>query len=293
MNESPLVTVIIPAFNRVRFVGNAVGSVRRQSYPNIELIVVDDGSTDGTYELLFKYSQENLIRLFTHQKHQNLGQSSSINLGLKNANGRYIAILDSDDEFFENKISGQVQYLEENPKVDMVYGRGSAVDGGGNFLFSTLPDDHREDGDPERLLRDCYIALPGGALVREDLFNRVGFFEESFRAAQDHDMALRLFENGNVAYLPEYVFRYTKHGDSISKKALGRRWETGFEILRRAQERYPYSSRVVSARAAVLNFRLGQVYWEQGAYFQSLLLFLRSGILDPRRALRVVFHGVK
>ncbi|PAU81212.1 glycosyl transferase [Halovibrio salipaludis] len=293
MSERPLVTIIIPAFNRAGFIRKSISSVLRQNYPNIELIVVDDGSTDGTYEILSDYSEKSQICLLIHESHNNLGQSASINLGITKASGRYIGILDSDDEFFEDKISKQVQYLEENPDFGMVYGRGLAVDSEGHSLFSTLPEEHQESGDPERLLQDCYIALPGGALIRKTLLDQAGFFEESFRAAQDHDMALRLFEIGRVAYVPDYVFRYTKHGDTISKNGLERRWRTGFEILERAKNRYPYSSKALRSRAAVLNFRLGQVYWRQGSRFSAFFHFLKASILDPRRALSVVVHAIR
>ena len=284
-----MVSVIIPAFNRVGYITEAVHSVLDQSYPNIELIVVDDGSSDGTYDLLKHFSDEQKITLLSHPNRENRGQAAALNVGLKAASGEFLAILDSDDLFVPTKLADQVRFLESNQSLDMVYGNGLAIDQNGNPLFYTLPKSHVETGDPAKILLDCYVAIPGGALIRRSLIEKVGFFEESFRAAQDHDMAIRLFEAGQVGYLPSVAFHYRKHGDSISQKGLERRWKTGFEVLRRAKSRYPYPPGVIRKRAAVLCFRLGQTYWREGRRILAIPLLVRSALLDPKRALKVVF----
>lgn len=283
-----LVSVIVPAFNRIDFISETVESVLEQDYPQIELIVVDDGSTDGTFEILEKYAEEGHLKLVTHPERSNRGQSVSLNKGLGAARGEYIAILDSDDLFAKHKISRQTAYLENNPSIDLVYGKGLAIDEMGNALYETLSDHHCESGDPARLLVDCYIAVPGGALVRKSLFERAGRFEESFRAAQDHDMALRLFEEGKVAYLPEVAFYYRKHAGSISVNGLENRWRTGFEILRRASRRYPYPKWALRKRKAVLNYRLAQVYWDTGRRIAAVPLLIEAAFNDPLRAIKVL-----
>lgn len=97
-----LITVIIPAFNRAPYIEEALSSVFMQAYPDIEVLVVDDGSTDGTYEILEKYHARRLIRLLTHPGRANRGQSTALNLGLREAKGELVAILDSDDMFAPN-----------------------------------------------------------------------------------------------------------------------------------------------------------------------------------------------
>ncbi|WP_228260773.1 glycosyltransferase [Marinobacter orientalis] len=283
-----MVSVIIPAFNRVEYIKETIQSVLDQNYPNIEIIAVDDGSSDGTYDVLKRFSDEKTITLLSHDNRENKGQSAALNVGLRAASGELLAILDSDDLFAPTKIAEQVEFLEADPSFDMVYGNGLAVDRYGNPLFYTLPENHTETGDPARVLVDCYVAIPGGALIRRTLIEKVGFFEESFRAAQDHDMAIRLFEAGKVGYLPTVAFHYRKHEDSISQKGLERRWSTGFEVLRRAQKRYPYPSRIIRKRAAVLNFRLGQTYWRESRRIIAVPLLVKSAMLDPLRALKVL-----
>lgn len=284
----PQVSVIIPSYNREAYIDAAIGSVLTQTYNPVELIVVDDGSRDGSYEKLVARSEEGELTLLTHPRHINRGQSASINLGLQRAKGEYIAILDSDDMFSESKLADQVAFLEANPEVGMVYGQGHAVDAEGKFLFKVPCDEHEEPSDPNRLLLDCYMALPGGALIRRAVFESVGYFEESFRAGQDHDMALRIMENTQCAYLPKLAFYYRKHDEAISVNGLERRWLTGIEILSRAVARYPYKASTVRKRKAVLQFRLGQTYWREHRRLKAIPHLVRSGLLDPVRALNVL-----
>ena len=290
MSESSrLVSVIIPAFNRSDLITETVDSVLSQTDVSIELIVVDDGSDDGTFERLEAMDTGSQFTLLTHANRSNKGQSASINLGLRHAKGEYIAILDSDDLFSPGSLSRHAEFLDQNPNVGMVYGAGKAVDACGEPLgYNTLEPYHSETGDPNNLLLDCYIALPGGAMVRREVYQHVGLFEETFRASQDHDMALRIFEATKVAYLPEVAFHYRKHDGSISKNALERRWRTGFEILERAKARYPYHPEIIRKRAAVLNFRLGQTLWRKEQYLIAVPHLVKSALLDPVRAIRVL-----
>lgn len=285
-----LVSVIIPSFNRSEFIQDALESVFSQSYENVETLVVEDGSSDDSYETLKAYEEKGLIRLLTHEGMLNRGQSASINLGLAHAKGKYIAILDSDDMFAGEKLLDQVSFLRKHPDIGMVYGQGYAVDARGDFLYKIPKDGHEEPGDPNRLLLDCYMALPGGSLVRKSTIHKVGLFEESFRAGQDHDMALRIMEATRVGYLPKLAFYYRKHGDSISAKGLERRWKTGMEILRRAAERYPYKKSTLRKRKAVLHFRLGQTYWRESCKLKAIRHVLMAGLLDPVRAVGVILR---
>ncbi len=288
MKDNHLISVIIPAYNRKSFIEEAIRSVKSQNYKNLEVLVVDDGSTDGTYEILKKYHAEGSIRLFHHPGRLNRGQSRSINLGLEKAKGEYVAILDSDDMFAPNKLVEQAAILIMNPDIGMVYGQGHAIDASGNFLFEIPGHSHEETGDPNRLLLDCYMALPGGSLIRKSVFDDVGYFEESFRAGQDHDMALRIMEKTKTVYLPKLAFYYRKHGDSISVKGLKTRWITGMRILERAQSRYPYSNATIRKRKAVLHFRLAQTFWRDGNKLLAFRHIITSGFLDPRRAISVI-----
>lgn len=286
--DSPagLVSVIIPAYNRVAYIDQTVNSVLNQTHPAVELIVVDDGSTDGTFEKLRAFGAA--IRLLTHDGHVNKGQSAALNLGLTEASGRYIAILDSDDYWAPDKLERQVAYLEAHPEIGLVYCNGYHVDDRGRELFPFHPEGHSEPNDPNSVLLDCYMLLPQSSLVRTEAFRRAGLFDEALRAAQDHDMLIRIAEVTSFAYQPFFGFFYRRHANSISVTGLERRWKNGFIILDKARRRYPYRPATIRKRLAVLNFRLGQVYWRESRLGAAFIHLLKAGILDPLRALAVV-----
>jgi glycosyltransferase involved in cell wall biosynthesis len=265
-----------------------VNSVLTQDYSNVELIVVDDGSTDGTFEILSEYAGQGKLKLQTHPGRVNKGQSAALNLALEAASGDFIAILDSDDLFLPGKLSAQVEYLNQHPDVGLVYGMGEGIDGSGQWLYDIHSPDHVEPNDPNAVLLDCYVLLPQNSLVRRSVYDQVGCFEEDFRAAQDHDMLVRIAEKTRFGFIPIKVFQYRRHGDSISNNGLRRRWTNGFEIVRRAKARYPYRASTIRKRNALLNFRMAQVCWQENRYIGALGYLLKSGLLDPVRALKVI-----
>jgi len=285
--EQPLISVITPLFNRVQYIEDTVKSVLSQNYRNIEYLIVDDGSTDGSYEWVRGLDDER-VRVYCHPDRMNRGQSAALNLGIAHSKGSYVVLLDSDDTLADGMLKCHLDYLLSHPRVGMVYGKGLAISADGEPLFETLPEGHQEPSDPNRLLMDCYLAMPGSAMVRRDVYERVGGFEERYRAAQDHDMALRIMEVAKVAYVPEVTFYYRKHAGSISVNGLERRWKIGFEILRSAEERYPYKKCTVRKRRAVLYFRLAQTYWGSSRKLKAVPNLVMSGVLDPLRALRVI-----
>ena len=287
MKNLPKVSVIIPCYNRDHYISETIQSVLSQSYQNIELIVVDDGCTDGSRAILEGYGSK--ITLFEHPERVNKGQSAAINVGLNAATGEYIAILDSDDLFLPTKIEKQVLFLESNCEIGLVYCNGHSVNATGEKIGIFYGSDHVEESSPARLLMDCYFLLPNNSLVRKSLYDEVGGFDESLRSAQDHDMALRIAERTKMGYIDEVLFCYRRHKNSISHTRAKLRWMNGFIILNKASKRYPYSKHIIKKRAAVLNFRMGQCHVEDSEYLKAFIRFLKAGFLDPRRTLSVVF----
>ncbi len=288
-----IVSVIIPAYNRGRYIRQTVESVLNQTYTNIELIVVDDGSTDGTRDILEGYGDR--ITLLDHEGRQNRGQSASINLGLDRIRGKYLAILDSDDYWEPNKIEIQAGYLQRYQEVGLVYGNGTAVSGKGEFMYNIYTPMHREESKPEKVLLDCYFSLPSNALIRTSLLKKAGYFDETLRAGQDHDMAIRIAEVARLAYIDKPLFHYRRHDESISKSNKGAvsRWNNGFVILEKARKRYPYPPAVIRKRKAVLYFRLFQCAWENSSGTRALRNLFMAGLNDPTRALGVLLRREK
>lgn len=286
MTDNPLVTVVIPAYNRADFIEQTIDSVLDQTYPQVQLIVVDDGSTDGTYEKIQAYG--NRLQLRTHPGRGNKGQSASINLGLAQARGKYIAILDSDDYWAPGKLDIQVDFLEKHPGIGLVYTNGYAVNAQGKIIYEIYDHGHEEYNDPDAVLLDCYILLPQNSLVRKSVYDKAGFFEESYRSAQDHDMLIRIAEITTFAYLQDYLFFYRRHPGSISSTKQALRWETGFRILEQAGKRYPYKRATLRKRKAVLNYRIGMVRLKERRFLSGVLCLGHAFLLDPQRAFRVL-----
>jgi len=288
-----IVSVIIPAFNRARFIRQTIDSVLNQTYPDIEIIVIDDGSTDETRKILDDYKGK--IILLEHPDRRNQGQSASINLGLNHAIGVYVTILDSDDYIEHDKIKFQVEFLKQHSDLGLVYCNGTAVNIEGHFLYDIYPPGHEEKNLPGSVLLNCYFSLPDNALIRMNILKKAGYFDESLRAAQDHDMAIRITEITRIGYVDKSLFHYRRHEESISKSNKGAitRWRNGFIILEKARNRYPYSPVVIRRRKAVLHFRLFQCFLNNNSNLKAIVHLILAGFYDPVRSWGVLIGREK
>lgn len=285
------VSVLIPLYNRKKYIEETVNSVLSQDYSDIELIVIDDGSSDGGDKLVEKYAADNKLIFLRQPGNINRGQSASLNLGLSRATGEFIAILDSDDLYAPGKIKKQVDYLKNNPEIGLVYGNGKAIDEKGDALYEINYDDKHETSDPNDILLDCYFLLPQNSLVRASVYKEAGNFDESLRSGQDHDMLVRIYEVTEIAHQSIDSFRYRRHRDSISANNLENRWRCGLIILDKAISRYPYKRVTIRKRRAVVNFRLAQALINKRMLsVEAFGRLLYAGILDPRRALSTLFN---
>jgi glycosyltransferase involved in cell wall biosynthesis len=282
----PRVSVVVPVYNRGKYIHETISSVLAQTFRDFEVIAIDDGSKDESRAVLDSFGTA--IRLLEHPGRSNRGQSASINVGLQAARGEFIAILDSDDVWLPEKLATQVKFMDAHPEVGLVYGNGWAIDESGRRRYVIYGPEHREDSQASRVLMDCYFFLPTNSLVRGAVMRKAGLFDESLRAAQDHDMAIRIAEITRLAYINEQMFYYRRHGDSISVKSADRRWRNGFLILDKAAARHPYPASVIRKRKAVLHFRLGQVEVKSRHFVSALSHFVLAGLLDPMRAVAVL-----
>lgn len=285
------VSVLIPLYNRVRYIKETLESALQQEHGNIEIICVDDGSTDGGDKLVESYLSDSRVKLIRHPNNANKGQSISLNLALSHATGEFIAILDSDDIFLPSKLKNQVQFLQANPHVGLVYGMGFGVDAEGKELYEILSPEHQEPSDPNRVLLDCYFHLPVGSLVRRKIYDQVGGFDTSLRAGQDHDMMIRMAEVTQFAFQPVRVYCYRRHSESISTKGLEARWRNAQVILNKAAARYPYKKSTLRKRRAVINFRLAQaLFSSKKSLIEAFARLCYAALLDPLRVLRVILR---
>ena len=183
----PLVSVVIPTFNHGHLVEQAVASVFAQSYPNTELIVIDDGSTDDTRERLASF--DGSLR-YVHQ--ENRGLSTARNAGIALAKGEFIALLDADDRWMPEKIARQVAVFKEQDQVGVVSCWGLQVSSDGKELGPSKRYPCAGEKGLRRLLQGNCVSGGSNAVVKKECFEKLGGFDESLTSSEDWDMWLRI-----------------------------------------------------------------------------------------------------
>jgi glycosyltransferase involved in cell wall biosynthesis len=204
---APRVSIVIPTFNRGALVTDAVRSVLGQTYADLEVIVVDDGSTDGTREALAAIADRRLHYLWQ----ENRGRSNARNRALGLARGEYIGFLDSDDVFLPEKVALQVRYLDSHPEVGMVYTSAYCIDEEGNRLA------HKYEATASGwVYEDIAFFLPvtvtlPTVMLRREVLDRMGGFDEAMERFEDTDMWRRIARRFKVAALPEHTCLLRTH----------------------------------------------------------------------------------
>jgi glycosyltransferase involved in cell wall biosynthesis len=218
--QGPLVSVVIPAYDAEQFLAEAIESVLAQTYSPVELIVVDDGSSDATAEVACGYAEAKVIR------QANAGPSAARNRGFAASRGELIVFHDSDDAMTPDKLEIQVGYLLEHPETGCVLGgQELMIEPGAELPFwaegSKAPV-VMPPRPPE--LADEPLVHPMAMVIRREAFELVGPFDESMRNAEDFDWMLRAREAGvEIARLPDVVLRRRVHPDSLTQDAAASR----------------------------------------------------------------------
>ena len=235
MKEFPLVSVVTASYNMGKYVGLAVESVLAQDYPAIEIIVVDDGSTDDTSVVLSKYCEDSRVKLI---RQENAGQTVAKNRGVQAAQGEYIAFCDADNLWLPNKLSCQIKFFNDQNGIAVVYGDISLIDADGNPLPTTQAK--RYSGKiTGRLLVDNFVTF-NTALVSRSVLEAVGWFDESLRMGIDYDLWLRISVNHSFHYLAEPLVLYRIWGGQMSNRQE-ERFKNCFKLLDNFLKKYPES----------------------------------------------------
>ena len=212
----PKVSVVIPTFNRSRFIQRAIQSVERQTYLDLEIIVCDDGSTDDTVDVVKAMQTNSCFPIRLEILPRNLGVSAARNWAIFKAQGELIAFLDSDDTWKPEKLKKQVDFLEANTRF---VGVGCNIevfweDGSRNPVFGQPPD-LDEHNELFKLIYQCYITT-SCFLVRKDALILAGLFDLRLRSSEDRDLWWRLPKFGRIGFLNEPMTNYIVHGTRLS-----------------------------------------------------------------------------
>ena len=210
------VSVIIPTYNRANLIKRAITSVARQTFKDLEIIVIDDGSEDDTDKIVQNIADSRI----SYKKIDHSGVSRARNEGIELSRGRWIAFIDSDDEWLDTKIEKQLKYLENHPQypachTDEIWIKdGVRINQGkkhkkyaGNFFSPSL--------------KMCLIS-PSSVIIQRDIFTEIGGFDESFNYVEDYELWLRLTSKYEIGYINEkLVIKYGGHQDQLSRKIDG------------------------------------------------------------------------
>lgn len=210
--EKDLVSVVIPTYNRRKTLEASIRSVTAQSHGNIEVLVVDDKSTDGTQELVHRMqSEDSRIRYMTNTLGK--GVAGARNTGIRESKGEFIAFNDSDDYFREYKISEQ---LEQFNDADFCYGRfKKIVDERSYLIFPPQSTEGLNGNIYQKLLKDNMVGCPT-LMVRHEFLDQIGGFAPEFPALEDYDLALRLAKHGKAVFVEDIILDSYSSAGGIS-----------------------------------------------------------------------------
>ncbi len=212
----PKVSVIIPTCNRLPMLKEAVDSVLAQDFEDFELIVVDDGSTDGTGEEIQQYGGRVKLLQFP----ENRGVSAARNRGILSSRGKYVAFLDSDDLWVKGKLRVQVEFLDENPHYPMCYTDEIWIRKG-RRVNPMLKHAKYSGWIFEKCLPLCTIS-PSSAMMRRTLFSKVGLFDEVLPVCEDYDFWLRVSVRFPIFFLDrKLIIKRGGHPDQLSQRSWG------------------------------------------------------------------------
>lgn len=209
------ISVVIPTYNRIALVERAIDSVLRQSIKPFDIIVVDDGSDDGTSEMIQKkYRSINLVQ------QQNSGVSAARNNGIKHAKGDWISLLDSDDEWTEKKLENQVNRLIKNPDYHFCHTNEIWIRNG---VRVNQKKRHQKYGGYifDKCLDICRIS-PSSTLFKKNILEHVGWFDTQLPVCEDYDLWLRITADYKILFVDEpLIIKYGGHTDQLSQSVEG------------------------------------------------------------------------
>jgi len=278
-SPQPLVSIVTPSFNSAPFLRECIESVLEQDYPNIEYIVMDGGSTDGTPAILERYRD----RIERVHSAPDFGQGQAINRGLSGSSGDIVAFLNADDAYFPDAVGQAVRAFAEHPGAAVVFGNAYHVAGDG----STIAPYPTQDFERASLARSCYICQPA-AFVRREAFERAGALNPSLHYVLDYDLWLRLAALGPFVRIEPFLAKSRVHARSKSVSNRNAFYREVFSMLQSHYGYVPYEW--VQGYASSLIERKDQFFSKPRHTFAAAGLSLALGSWINRRRVAVFFR---
>jgi len=266
-HKDPLVSTIVPAFNAERYLGLAIDSILDQTYSNIEVLVVDNASTDTTAQVIKGYGDK--VR---YLREDTKGPAAARNRGLQESKGEYIAFLDSDDLWLPDKTERQVRFLTEHPEYGIVYSQYEYIDENGELYDNKWGRVCTQTGWVfEDLLRHELQIGIGTMMIRRSSLEEAGNFNEKLITAEDTDLFIRLAKYSQFGHIAGPVARYRSHKESLTKQQGVPRgtFKSLDYLVERYPELHPSKNSVMSYAYAVRHFARGRGAFHKGDYQET------------------------
>jgi len=234
--DKNLISIIIITRNRAGFISEAIESALGQSFPDWELIIIDDASQDNTREIAESYAKKDgRIKYFRNDEHLRI--SKSRNKALSLARGEYVAVLDSDDVWSDrDKLKKQYEFLERNKDYVLVGGRVIVIDEFGKETRRYFNRESDEDIRWKILFQNQFAH--SGVMFRREAALKAGGYDDSLNIGEDYDLWLKLGTLGKMANLKEYLLKYRVHGGNITLKRI-EALKNNIAIIKKYKDRYP------------------------------------------------------
>lgn len=273
----PLVSVVIPVFNAERYLAESVASALGQSRREIEVLIVDDGSTDGSRQIAQELAADPRVRLLSGV---NGGPARARNLGIRESRGEFVAFLDADDLWLPHKLDRQIPLFSENPSPDVVYSQRLTVDADGRTV-----EGYRPPVPSGRILDEMWVdnfICMSSAVVRREVFDRVGLLDETLRMSEDFDFWLRTALHCEFRGVEEPLVKYRVHGEQTSRRTE-ERVRVAWEIRGRFEAEHGiHLGGEARRRARARHFATRGLREErEGERWRSLVSYLRALRFEP------------
>jgi glycosyltransferase involved in cell wall biosynthesis len=275
-SDQPRFSVVIPVFNGERYVGEAIQSVLVQDYSPFEIIVVDDGSTDRTAEVVMKLSGPAPI---IYHFQQNRGLAVTRNIAVSLSRGEWIALLDADDVWYPNKLALQATHLTAHPEVGLTWCDVDYIDADGNLRHApTWRDPMR------RLLFDQSVRpVPSSMVVRKDIFREIGGFNPRLRCYEDTEFFARVSAESQISFIPQKLAQYRYYEDQLHKNIRLRmeNWPILFCSLWDLWRNDSSKRAALVEVSAAVNASIGKHFLRAGDYSRARDYFRQSFSQNP------------
>lgn len=278
------VSVIIPVFNHEKYIAECIESVLSQTYKDFEIVVVDDGSTDKTPEILKKYARKiEVIR------QQNKGGAAALNTAIENSTGEYIAWLSSDDIFMPSKLKEQIGFFEKNPGIDAVYTDFYIIDGNGLVIKEVRSPFYPEKKDFLYNLLIVNFINGSSVMFKRTCIETTGYFDEDMKYHADGNMWFRMLKHFKFRHISKLLLKYRWHTSNLShhffqmKRYLYLYYRKIFEIYS-VDDFFQPGTSIDEAY-----FKIAEILFERRRFYSLAFLKLMDGIkVQPLR-----LHGYK